>query len=82
MHFTQNCECPHQNTAVSYSSARLFEGLQQNDGVDGLYRYESREKFTIPGGAMRLMLRKEKRPLPLRKEGRHGRREEERRNYF
>jgi len=38
---------------LSYFSARLLEGFQQNDGVDGLYRYESRERFTIPGGAVR-----------------------------
>lgn len=33
--------------------SRLLEGLQQNDGIDGLYRYESRERIAIPGGALR-----------------------------
>lgn len=76
-HFTQDCECPHQNAAVSYSSARLVEGLQQNDGVDGLYRYESREKFTIPRGVMRLTLRKIEKRRDIFRYEKKGKTEEE-----
>jgi len=34
---------------VSFLGHRLLEGFQQNDGVDGFHRHESREKFAASG---------------------------------
>jgi len=38
---------------MSLLGYRLFKGLQQNDGVDGFHRHESRERFATPGGTVK-----------------------------
>lgn len=48
-----NTVSPSKYNSVLSFGHRLFEGLQQNDSVDGLYRHESREKLATSRGTVR-----------------------------